>query len=157
MVSTWNTCSIHMETMWCPPGNHMVSTWKPHGVHVDNIWFPCEYYVLPCENHIVCMWTPCGFHMDIIRFPCEHNVVSRWTPHGFNCGHHVVSRWMLHGSHRTLHRHHMIFTWTPCGVQETTWKPAQKQPCIKPTGFLVCIYFIMLNQFVNIIKISVVL
>ena len=49
-----------------------------------------------------------------------------WTPHGFQ----VDTTGFPHG-------HHVVSTWTPCGVQETTWKPAQKQLCMEPTGFLV--------------------
>ena len=57
---------------------------------------------------MVATWTPHGFYVDTMWFLCVHHVVSRWTPHGFKC------------------RHHMVSTWTPCGVQEITYKPAQK-------------------------------
>ena len=56
-------------------------------------------------------------------------MVSRWTPHGFKCGHHMVST-----------GHNIVSTWTPCGVQETTWKPAEKR-ALHETNCLPCFLF----------------
>ena len=50
-------------------------------------------------------------------------MVSIWTSCDFKCGHQMVSNadtiWFLHG-------YHIVSMLTPCGVQETTWKPAQE-------------------------------
>ena len=89
-------------------------------------------------------------------FPCAHHVVSRWTPFGlqvdtmwFPGGQHRVSKmdtmWFLQDSTGFPHGCHVVSIWTPCVVEVTTWKPAQKQLCMKPTGFLVisCIFLLV--------------
>ena len=61
------------------------------------------------------MWTPCGFQVDTMWLSGGHYMVSNVDTTWFPGGHYMVST-----------GHHMVCTWTPCGVQETTWKPAQK-------------------------------
>ena len=84
-----------------------------------------------CGNQVVSMaCLDCGlklaWQLQILRFPCYLHVISMvsiWTPCDFKCRHHMVSNvdtiWFPHG-------HHMVSIWTLCGVQETTWKPAEE-------------------------------
>ena len=99
-------------------GNNVVSRWKPHGFHVlSQLWLEI---CLEIRNIVAFLLFPChfhGFHMDTMWF-------QMWTPCGFKCGQHIIS------------------AWTPCGVQETIWKPTQKQLCMKPTGFIVNFLFV---------------
>ena len=49
--------------------------------------------------------------MDIMWFQCGHNVVTTWTPHGFQ----VETIWFLC-------RYHVVSMCKPCGFQmDTMW------------------------------------
>ena len=96
--------------------------WLPHGFHTDTMQFLCTLH---------------GCHVDIMWFPCAHHVVSRWTPFGFQVdtmwfpgGQHRVSKvdtmWFLQDTTGFPHGCHVVSIWTPCVVEVTTWKPAQK-------------------------------
>ena len=114
----WTPHGFHVDSTWFPHGHHVVSMWTQHYtwtlcvIQVDTTWSPCEY-------HVVSMLTLCSLQVNTAWFPHRPYIVSTWTPHGF----HIHTTWFPYG-------HNMA-------SQETTWKPAQKQLCIKPTGFLV--------------------
>ena len=61
-----------------------------------------------------------------MRFPGGQHRVSK-----------VDTMWFLQDMAGFPHVCHVVSIWTPCVVEVTTWKPAQKQLCMKPTGFLV--------------------
>ena len=75
----------------------MVAMWILYGFHVHTMWFPGGFQVDT-------MWFPGGLHMvskvDTMWFPQD----TTWLPHG--C--------------------HVVSIWTPCVVEVTTWKLAQK-------------------------------
>ena len=60
-------------------------------------------------------------------------MVSRWKTQGSK----VDTMWFLQDTTGFPHGCHVVSIWTACVVEVTTWKPAQKQLCMKPTGFLV--------------------
>ena len=120
-----------METRWCPSGYHIISMWKPHGFYMDTMWLSHGHHIVSYRSHVVSMWTPLGFQMDTTWFPGGQYLVYMWMLHSF----HIDTTWFPHG-------HQMVSTWTPHGVQEIPLKLAQKQLCMKPTGFLVTFTFI---------------
>ena len=83
-------------------------------------------------------------------FPCAHHVVSRWTPFGFQVdtmwfpgGQHRVSKvdtmWFLQDTTGFPHGCHVVSIWTPCVVEVTTRKPAQKT-ALHEANWLPCCY-----------------
>ena len=84
-------------------------------------------------------------------FPCAHHVVSRWTPFGFQVdtmwfpgGQHRASKvdtmWFLQDTTGFPHGCHVVSIWTPCVVEVTTWKPAQKT-ALHEANWLPCCLF----------------
>ena len=62
-----------------------------------------------------------------------------WFPGGQHRVSKVDTMWFLQDTTGFPHGCHVVSIWTPCVVEVTTLKPAQKQLCMKPTCFLVII------------------
>ena len=121
--------------MWKPHCFHVATTWFPHRHHVvsmHNTWLPCGYYVVPCAHHVVSRWTPFGFQVDTMWFPGGQHRVSK-----------VDTMWFLQDTTGFPHGCHVMSIWTPCVVEVTTWKPAQKT-ALHEANWLPC--YIWLNQ-----------
>ena len=111
---------------------------------------PCSFYA----HYIVAMWILCGFHVHTMWFQGGHHLVSRLTQCGFQVDNTGFQKWILCGFYRTPQGFHMDAIWTPCVVEVTTWKPAQKkQLCMKPTGFLVI--SCLLKQFLPFVRVNI--
>ena len=111
-TTRWKQHHFHIISM---SGNVVISRWKPHGFHV----LPQLQIAISLEttHFVVSLLFPChfnGFHIDTTWF-------QMLTPCGFKCGYHVLSMQ------------------TPCDVQETTWKPAQKTALHEATNWLPCL------------------
>ena len=143
-IQIWTLHNFHVKTTLFPCGHHIFSTWTP-----------CSFYA----HYMVTMWILCGFHVHTMWFQGGHHLVSRLTQCGFQVDNTGFQKWILCGFYRTPQGFHMDATWTPCVVEVTTWKPAKKQLCMKPTGFLVEIscsnlhYRIMITRIYRILSI----
>ena len=96
----------------------MATTWFPHGHHIVSMhttWLPYGYYMVPCAHHVVSRWTPFGFQVDTMWFQGGQHRVSK-----------VDTMWFLQDTTGFPHGCHVMSIWTPCVVEVTTWKPAQK-------------------------------
>ena len=92
------------------------------------MWFPCAH-------HLVSRWTPFGFQVDTMWFPGGQHRVSK-----------VDTMWFLQDTTGFPHGCHVVYIWTPCVVEVTTWKLAQNT-ALHVANWLPCFYFIPFSIF----------
>ena len=145
--TTWFPCGYHVVSMCTTCGfqvdNTWIQMWTLHDFRVKTTLFPCRHYMvsvwtprsfyghhmLPHGHNMVAMWILCGFHVHTMWFQGGHHLVSRLTQCGFqvdNTVSKVDTMWFLQDTTGFPHGCHVVYIWTPCVVEVTTWKPAPK-------------------------------